>query len=298
MAETKHPEEMLEEPSKQEKMRRGRVKIHGPIENTNVEERCRLALMYHKIWKWNKKDSFETAGIGRDQFNTALAQHSKGETTLVVSSGRKAILTEAMLKAVYDELTRRSMDYNSVRKDAGGAYTLAKLVYDEIKKHQSNPFARRLRDVDAHTKQKWVQQLGVVVRAAQKKPKSRQGSLDIRNPMSYAAGLKYLFTDVRASYELFVSSDDVSMMLNPMKGKEAIKVITTKEAIDWLAKHNKVFVVFAQNISSSMFSCIDTSPPPSLLSLYIYCSRCHTQRKLKTSSVCSPSRRQSLTVVS
>jgi hypothetical protein len=182
-----------------------------------------------------------------------MAQHTKGESSLIVPSGRKALLTEEMLKAVYTEITRRSMDYNSIRTGAGGEYTLAKLVFQEMQKHQTNPLARRLREVDAHTKKKWVMQLGVVVRAAQKKPRSRQGSLDMRNPMSYAAGLRYLFREAKVSFELVVTSDDVSIMIHPMVDKEVVKVITTKEAIAWLEKHNKVCDLYSQLLYHHFF---------------------------------------------
>lgn len=57
--------------------------------------------------------------------------------------------------------------------------------------------------------------------------------LDLRNPLSLCAVLKVIFEEVSPTN--FLSSDDVSVMLNSW---DKPKVITTREAKEWLASHN------------------------------------------------------------
>lgn len=57
--------------------------------------------------------------------------------------------------------------------------------------------------------------------------------LDLRNPLSLCAVLKVVFEQVSPCN--FVSSDDVSVMLNSW---DKPKVVTTREAKDWLKSHN------------------------------------------------------------
>ena len=230
----KFAEEDSMSPSRNELMRRGRVKAAGQQPDIDLDTRVRNAVRYHTVWKWTKKEAYESAGIGKDKLNTALKDLEDGGTG-IVKPGPKPLLTEAILLAVKAELTRKSMDFKSVRVEEGGEYTLMNEIYLEIQKSQTNQIAR-LREFDYKTKKGWVDRLGIVVRQGNVKAQSRQGALSIRQVLAYAAGYHYLFNG-GLSYDAIVHIDDVSVMLDPMINNK-VQVVTTKEALEWLEAHN------------------------------------------------------------
>ena len=121
------PEEDSTNPSQNELMRRGRVKAAGPKDDVNMETRIINAVRYVTVWGWSKQEAYETAGIGKDRLNTALSDIAAGGTG-IVKPGPKPLLTDEMLQDVKNELTRKSMNFRSVRVQEGGEYTLMKMI--------------------------------------------------------------------------------------------------------------------------------------------------------------------------
>ena len=230
----KFPEEDSMTPSQNEVMRRGRVKAAGVQPGIDNETRVRNAVRYHRVWGWTKCEAYTIAGIGKDRLNSALNDVDLGGTG-IVKPGRKPLVTEEILLDVKAELTRKSMEFRSVRAKEGGEYTLMEMIYKAIQQMQINTIAR-LRDFDYKTKKGWVDRLGIVVRQGNVKPLSRQGALSIRQPLAYAAGYHYLFAG-GLHYECIIHTDDVSVMLFPMDQNKVL-VVTTAEAIEWLQSHN------------------------------------------------------------
>ena len=131
------PEEDFTNPSQTELMRRGRVKAK---DNVNMETRISNAVRCVNVWGWSKQEAYETAGIGKDRLNTALSDIVAGGTG-IVKPGPKPLLTDEILQDVKNELTRKSMNFRSVRAQEGGEYSFDEndLCYDskQTNKHDS-----------------------------------------------------------------------------------------------------------------------------------------------------------------
>ena len=94
------------------------------------------------------------AGIGKNKLNSALTDVSNGGDGMV-KSGRPSVMTDAILQAVNAEVTKLSMNFQSVRAQDGGEYTIWKLFEKEIKNSRPNSIAE-LEAFDAKTKKKWL----------------------------------------------------------------------------------------------------------------------------------------------
>jgi hypothetical protein len=84
-----------------------------------------------------------------------------------------------------------------------------------------------------------MDRIGVIVRAGDKKAKARENTRCIRTPMAFASVLTSNFTHGNQSHEMFIQSDDLSIMLFPSMSTEKPKVVTTPEAQKWLDDFNR-----------------------------------------------------------
>lgn len=90
--------------------------------------------------------------------------------------------------------------------------------------------------LDPKTVKKYQKQAAGVVKPADVKSDSRLKAFEnIRNQVSCAAAMKYIFQAVH--YSLFFSCDDVSILVNKMDDKKP-RVVLPKEAVEFLNSHH------------------------------------------------------------
>ena len=90
--------------------------------------------------------------------------------------------------------------------------------------------------LDPKTVKKYQKQAAGVVKPADVKSDSRLKAFEnIRNQVSCAASMKYVFQSVH--YSLFFSCDDVSILVNKMDDKKP-RVVLPKETVEFLTSHH------------------------------------------------------------
>ena len=183
------PEELSKEPSKVEMMRRGKVLKKGFIDDASIDEDERVlqALMYHRIWGWGKAVSHNTAGIGRTRFDSAFKDIESGGTG-IVRRGPKEWLTSTIIDSIYAEITQLFMQYHSVRLQGDGEATIKGLINKHLKAAQHNTLLE-IPKFSSSTWKTWMDRIGVIVRAGDKKAKARANTRCIRTPMAFASVL-------------------------------------------------------------------------------------------------------------
>ena len=231
--EKSYPNEMDEVSTKLESMRRGKILSawtkgdpHAFAED--IDERVRRALMYYNVWKWQKNQAYEVAGISRSKFDAALAAGGAG----IVTMGPKVWLTPEIIEDIYKEITRASMDYNSYRNSHEGEKSIRTLILTTIQSKQINTLAV-LPTFSADTWNTYMDIIGARVRKGDVKAKARQRTKELRTPLSFCSVLRSLWIDAHLSARCFYQSDDISLLIHPSMDQKD-KLITTAEAIEWL----------------------------------------------------------------
>jgi hypothetical protein len=151
-----------------------------------------------------------------------------------VSKGPTVWLTESIAESVYDEVTALSKSFRSLRAEEGGEHTIQECIIKHIKAAQPNPLAA----VPEFCRETWkamIDKVGAVKRKGGTKPLSRQETMCIRTPLSFASILHSLFNHGLLSYELFIQLDDLSLLIHPSMDQKP-SLMTTAEAIAWLNK--------------------------------------------------------------
>ena len=129
-----------------------------------------------------------------------------------MSKGPTVWLTESIAESVYDEVTALSKSFRSLRAEEGGEHTIQECIIKHIKAAQPNPLAAVLY---RETWRAMIDKVGAVKRKGGTKPLSRQETMCIRTPLSFASILHSLFNHGLLSYELFIQLDDLSLLIHP-----------------------------------------------------------------------------------
>ena len=135
-------------------------------------------------------------------------------------------------------ITQGSMNFETVRLTGDREQTLRGLITKHMKAAQTNSLAD-LPTFSDKTWKKWMERIGGVVRLGDKKAKARINTKCIRTPLAYAAVLSSVFTHGNLSFETFIQSDDLSIMLFPSMLAEKPQVVTNAAALAWLREYSR-----------------------------------------------------------
>jgi hypothetical protein len=153
----------------------------------------------------------------------------KGGTGLDLKSGRPSLLSDRGVASLNEHLSTQAKSYKAVKQHEFGA-----VLRTAISDDKNNSFVDIT--LDPKTIKKYAKKAAGVVKPADVKSASRLKAFEnIRNQVSCAATMKYVFKTVAP--ELFFSCDDVSILVNKMEDVKP-KVILTKEAIEFLNSHH------------------------------------------------------------
>jgi hypothetical protein len=153
----------------------------------------------------------------------------KGGTGLDLKSGRPSLLSDSGVASLNEHLSTQAKSCKAVKQHEFGA-----VLRTAISDDKNNSFVDIT--LDPKTIKKYAKKAAGVVKPADVKSASRLKAFEnIRNQVSCAATMKYVFKTVAP--ELFFSCDDVSILVNKMEDVKP-KVILTKEAIEFLNSHH------------------------------------------------------------
>jgi hypothetical protein len=200
----------------------------------SFQERIQLALQFDEA-NYQHSAIVSNLGVSRTALTHAINNKANGGSGEVVR-GAPTKMSQAVAEAVHARLTTMSMNLRSCYLDAGNrTHTMdfTKLCMEEIKKTKTNEI-NELKYPCSQTVNVWRVQVDGLVRAANKKPKSRLAAFEnMRTSVSMAAGIWALFKRMALSYELLFTTDDVAFMIHSMTDNST-KVVTTQEAAERL----------------------------------------------------------------
>jgi hypothetical protein len=145
--------------------------------------------------------------------------------------GRPRILSKDGLQAVRDQVHEQTLHLNAPNASGG----FSKLVLDQMRSEQPNSHAADdEKAISRRTLARYKNEAELVKLKADTKANARTVAFqNIRNPLSLCATLEAVFR--RVDEELFLSSDDVGIVLN---GWDKPTVVTTQEAAKILNDNN------------------------------------------------------------
>ena len=146
-----------------------------------------------------------------------------------MKSGRPSLLSESGVASLNQQLVSSAKSCKAIKEHDFGS-----VLRSAISDDNNNSFVDIT--LDRKTIKKYQKKAAGVVRPADVKSNSRLKAFEnIRNQISCAAAMRYIFQSVH--HRLFFSCDDVSILVNKMDDVKP-KVILTKEAIEFLNSHH------------------------------------------------------------
>jgi hypothetical protein len=146
-------------------------------------------------------------------------------------------MSDEQANEVHQILTKRSMFVNGVLvNDGGRGDCFQDICLQVLQKSMSNNYCK-VKEPCAGTLKVWQTQCEGIERAGCRRNDGRvRALLDIRSGLSFAAALPVIYSI--CPYIQFFSTDDVSVLCYGWGQNKKPKVMTTKEAIEYNAKHN------------------------------------------------------------